>query len=309
MADHKNVSVKLGVNRYGKENVRILRVIRDSPRHEVHELKAQILLEGDFDEAFTTGSNKQIVATETQKNTLYVLAKKYRVDPIEEWAVNVARDFMSRFNHISAVNLDIDELGWERIQVNGKEHNHAFQKSLSGTRFTSVRVPRRGSLSITSGFKDLQVMKTTKSGFEGFIRDQYTTLPETKDRVLCTKILCNWTFKNPEDNWKHLTGSKGFTYIYNEVKKLSFEVFSGDPISGTYSASVQQTIYQIGQAVIDKFENIEKVSFVLPNIHYYFVDFNLFKSDLQNKGEVFHTFDGAAGHIEATIERNAKSKL
>jgi urate oxidase len=112
------------------------------------ELKAQILLEGDFDEAFTTGSNKQIVATETQKNTLYVLAKKYRVDPIEEWAVNVARDFMSRFNHISgnlsskfylisnqlllAVNLDIDELGWERIQVNGKEHNHAFQKSLSG---------------------------------------------------------------------------------------------------------------------------------------------------------------------------------
>jgi len=304
-----NTSVKLGLNRYGKENVRILRVIRDSPRHEIHELKVQILLEGDFDESFITGSNRQIVATETQKNTLYFLAKKYPLDSIEEWAVLVSRDFMKRFGHISAINLDIDEFEWERIKVKGQEHSHGFQKSLSGTRFTSVRVPRKGSITITSGFKDLQVMKTTQSGFEGFIRDQFTTLPETKDRVLCTKILCNWTFNNVEENWNSLKGPKGFTHIYREVKKAALEVFAGDPQSGTYSSSVQQTMFQIGQVVIEKFSDIQRISFVLPNIHYYFVDFNQFKVDIPNNGEVFHTFDGAAGHIEATVERNTKAKL
>jgi len=205
--------------------------------------------------------------------------------------------------------MDIDEFEWERIRVDGKEHNHAFQKSLSGVRFTSVRVPRNGTVTITSGFKDLQVMKTTQSGFEGFIRDQFTTLAETRDRVVCTKIQCSWVFTNPEANWKSLKGPKGFTHIYKEIKQICLNVFAGNPVTGSYSASVQQTIYQIGEAIIEKFADVEKVSFVLPNIHYYYVDFNQFKVDLQNKGEVFHTFDGAAGHIEGTVERKTKAKL
>jgi urate oxidase len=273
----------------------------------IHELKAQVLLEGDFAESFTTGSNKQIVATETQKNTLYVLAKKYPLDSIEEWAVLVAKDFMSRYNHISAVNMDIDEYLWDRIVVQGQEHNHAFQKSQSGIRYTSVRVPRRGTLTITSGVRDLQVMKTTQSGFEGFIRDQYTTLPETRDRILCTKVQCSWVFRDLEANWGSLKSQ--FTPIFEQVKEIVLSCFGGDPKTGTYSPSVQQTIYQTGQKIVEKFSSIDKVSFVLPNIHYYYVDFKQFKSELENKGEVFFTFDGAAGHIEGTVERQAKSKL
>jgi len=231
------------------------------------------------------------------------------VEPVEEWAILVCKDFMERYSHISAVNIDIDELAWERIKVDGKEHNHAFQKALTGTRFCSVRVPRHGTTTITSGFKDLQVLKTTQSGFEGFIRDEFTTLPDTKDRVMCTKVLCSWNYIATSDNLKTLKGAKGFTHIYDQVKKSCLDIFAGEPVHGTYSASVQQTIYQIGQAILQSFPVVEKVSFVLPNIHYYHVDFNQFKTDLKNKGEVFFTFDGAAGHIEGTIERAIKSKF
>jgi len=306
-------SIRLGDNSYGKENVRILRVIKDSPRHEVHELKAQILLEGDFADAYVTGSNKKIVATETQKNTLYVLAKKYSVDPIEEWAINVCKDMMSRYNHISAVNMEIDEYPWERINVGGKEHNHAFRKGSTGIRFCSMRLSRTGNLTLKSGFKDLQVMKTTQSGFEGYIKDEYTTLPETRDRVMCTKILCSWTYMNSskdQSSWKALAsnGPHGYSQIYSAIQTIATDIFSGDPQTGTYSSSVQQTMYDIGVAVLKKFPELEKVHFVLPNIHYYFADFNQFKTNLVNNKEVFFTFDGAAGHIEATIERGIEEK-
>jgi len=284
--------------------------VRDTPKHIVHEIKAQVLLEGEFQDTYVTGSNTKIVATETQKNTLYVLSKKYSVDPIENWAVLVAKDFMSRYSHITAVNLDIDQYGWQRIVVDGKEHNHAFQKSLSGIRYCSVRVTNRGSITrLISGFRDLHVMKTTQSGFEGYIKDEFTTLPETKDRVACTKVQCQWIYRNLDENWKKLTGPNGFTSIYNEVLNTCLTVFGGNPVTGTYSGSLQQTIYQIGQAAMEKIPEIANISLVTPNIHYYYVDFKQFKTPLTNQGEVFYTFDGAAGHIEATIERSSPSKL
>lgn len=258
--------IQLGPNRYGKANVRLLRVVRDSPKHEVHEMKAQILLEGEFDEAFTKGLNHQIVATETQKNTLYALSKKFPVDPIEEWVQLVAKFFMTRNAHVSAVNLDVDILGWQRIVVNGKEHNHAFQKSLSGTRFVQSRLDRRGNLKLTSGFKDLQVMKTTQAGFEGFRRDEFTTLPEVNDRVLATKIACQWDYNNNHKNIR-------YTDIYNAVNTIVLDRFAGDADKGIYSPSVQQTIYDCGVAVLSRFPEIDRISFALPNIHYYKVNF------------------------------------
>jgi len=302
----------LGENRYGKENVRILRVVKDSPRHEVHELKAQILLEGDFDNSFTNGNNNRIIPTETQKNTLYALAKKFSVEPIEEWSINVANDMMSRFSHIKAVYMDIDEFPWERIKVGGKEHNHAFRKGSTGIRFCNVKVTRSGAITVTSGFRDYAVLKTTQSGFEGYIEDEYTTLQGTRDRVLCTKIQCSWTYGNQskDGNIKKClpsNSSVSYSQLYNDIQRIATELFAGDPSTGTYSPSVQQTIYDIGVAVIQKYASLDKVSFVLPNIHYYLVDFNQYKTNLKNNKEVFFTFDGAAGHIEGSVERSKSS--
>jgi len=302
------MSFKLGANRYGKENVRILRVVRDTPKHEVTELKVQILLEGDFDEAFTEGSNRKIVATDTQKNTLYAYSKKYPLDSIENWAVRVSKDMLERFSHVTAVNLKIEQVCWERIKIDGKEHNHAFKKGSNGIRTCSSRISR-SDISITSGFKEFQVLKTTQSGFEGFIRDEFTTLPETKDRVLSTKVRCNWTYNN-SSSWTDSNSSSSssrYSEIFHGIQAITLSVFSGETEKGVYSPSVQQTIYDIGTSVLKKYPEVEKISFTLPNIHYFLVDFKQFKSNLVNNNEVFFTSDGAAGHIEGTVERNPTS--
>jgi len=289
-------TIVVGSNRYGKANVHFLRVVRDTPRHEVYELRGHMLLEGSFDEAFTTGSNKLIVPTDTQKNTLYAFAKKFDIEPLEKWMISAGKDMMQRHSHISAVNIDMEELPWERVKIQGQDLNHAFQKALSGNRICRMRLGRDGSLDMVSGFKDMQIMKTTQSGFTGYIKDEYTTLKETTDRVMSTKVKCEWTYNNASKSIE-------YSYILQQVKKICIELFAGDPTTGIYSASVQETIFQIGKDVLERFPKIEKISLSLPNIHYFLVDFNQFKANLQNKNEVFMTWDGPHGLIEATIER------
>jgi len=302
-------TIVVGPNRYGKANVHFLRVNRDSPRHDVKELRCRMLLEGDFAESYSLGSNTLVVPTDTQKNTLFALAKKYKVEPIEEWGIAVAKDMLSRHAHVEAVNLDIEELPWERVKVKGETHNHAFQKSLSGIRICNLRLARNGSLQMTCGFKDYQVMKTTQSGFEGYIKDQYTTLPETNDRILCTKINCDWTYVNLNT---YNASTFRFTHIHDEIKRIATELLCGNPQTGTYSPSVQGTMYEIGKKSLETFSEVEKVHLLLPNIHYFLVDFSKFKSDLKNNNEVFNTFEGPFGNIEATFQRPAtgqRSKL
>jgi len=299
------MSFRLGANRYGKENVRLLRVVRDTPKHEIHEIKVMMNLEGDFASAFTEGSNRSIIPTDTQKNTLYVYSKKFDLNSIEEWAVNVSKDMLLRHSHVTAVNLEIEESCWERIRINGKEHNHSFKKGSDGIRTLISRITRSGNVSLTSGFKEFQVLKTTQSGFEGYPRDEYTTLPETNDRILSTKVTASWTYSS---HHSALPSSK-YNEIFKGVQQITLEEFSGEPVKGVYSPSVQQTIYNIGVAALKKFSELDKVSLTLPNIHYFLVDFSNFKTDLKNNKEVFWTSDGAAGHIEGTVERDGPLKI
>jgi len=300
------MSTDIGIewNRYGKKNVRMLRVVRDTPRHSVHEYTAQILLESPIlSTSYEKGDNTWVVPTETQKNTLYVMAKKYPVEPVERWTVLVAKDMLARHTHIESVFLHIDRHPWERVKVNGIEHNHAFTKSSVGVRFTTMKLKRSGELSLSSGFKDLTVMKTTQSGFSGYIKDEYTTLKETTDRVMATNIYCEWEFHHDCSIEK-----TDFTSIYDNIEQLTIDKFSGDPKTGTFSASVQHTVYEIGTSLLKYHPTIEKITFKLPNIHYYLVNFGDFKTDIENNNEVFFTFDGAHGQIESTIERK-KAKL
>jgi urate oxidase len=296
------MDVQLGWNRYGKANVKFLRVVKDSPRHEVHEFIGQIMLEGPFEKAFTMSDNSSLVPTETQKNTLYALSKKYPIDPVERWTVLAAKDIMDRHKHIQSVFLHMDRLPWERVKVDGKEHNHVFQRGSSGIRFTTMTWPRSGTPKISSGFKDLQIMKTTQSGFDGYVVDEYTTLQPTSDRVMCTKVLCEWTFADGVN-----IDAIDFNAIYANVQKTTIELFAGDAQKGVYSASVQATIYDIGRAVLRRFASVERITFKLPNVHFYLVNFNDFKTPLLNNKEVFLTFDGAHGQIEATVERKIVS--
>lgn len=90
---------------------------------------------------------------------------------------------------------------------------------------------------------------------------------------------------------------------------VTLRVFAGPPKTGVYSASVQQTIYDIGVEVLKTVKELKNISFELPNIHYYPINFKEFNTPLTNNGEVFLTFEGAAGNIRATIERKPAAKL
>jgi len=299
--DTKNQGFELTKQRYGKANVKFLRVNKEGIKHEVKEIRARILLEGAFEISFTQGDNSTIVATDTQKNTLFALAKLHPIEPLEQWCLQVANDFLSRHKHISAVNLKVEEHPWDRIKVAGKEHPHSFQKASGGIRIVKLRMPRNGTPSLSSGFRDLEIMKTTQSGFEGFIRDEYTTLPETKDRVFATKMKCEYTFNR--------FSKTSFSQIHDKIREIALSTFSGDADNGTYSPSVQQTLYQTAEKVLAAVPEVETISFSLPNVHYFLCDFKGFKNPIPNNNEVFHTFDGPSGLIQATVSRNSASHL
>ena len=297
----------LGPNRYGKHNVRFLRVVKDSDRHVPHEFVGSMMLQGEFSSSYTDGTNETVIPTETQKNTIYALSKKYPIDPMERWVVLAARDVMERHKHVSGVDMDFLRLPWHRIKVDGKEHKHAFVQGADGKRFVKAHIPRNGPIQMSAGFKEVRVMKTAQSGFEGFIEDQYTTLKPTRGRVMATEMYCEYRF-----DAKINIESTPFNEIADGVKSMTFDLFAGPADTGVYSASVQQTVHKIGIAVLKRFPEIQSIKFLLPNIHFYEVEFDKFRDTggLTNIGEVFLTYDGARGMIEAEIVRPGhKGKL
>jgi urate oxidase len=262
-----------------------------------------MMLHGNFESAYTDGNNETVVPTETQKNTIYAMSKKYPIDPLERWVVLAARDLMGRHSHVQAVDMEFVRLPWDRIEVQGKPHKHAFVKG-AGSRFVKAHVTQAGGVSITAGFQGLRVMKTAQSGFEGFIVDQYTTLKPTRGRVMATEIYCEYKFAADTS-----IESTPFADIAAAVKQMTLEGFSGPADTGKYSASVQKTLHEIGTSVLARFPLVASIKFALPNIHFYPVDFDTFRTNLTNNGEVFFTFDGAHGMIEAEIVRKRSSKL
>jgi len=288
---------EIGYNRYGKFNVELLRVVRDTPRHEVHQFRCQMMLEGEaLLSSFESADNSQLVPTDTQKNTLFALAKKYPVDPQEYWAISVGKDLLSRHKQIDGVYVRVDRQPWERLVIQGKEHNHAFRRGNDGIRFTNMRLHRKKGLELSCGFSSLEVLKSTQSGFDNFNRDEYTTLLDTQERVLSTKVFCEYYFPQTLPNYVDFNG------IYIGIQTIILELFAGDPVKGVYSASVQATMYQMATKILNTFPVLEKITFKLPNVHYYDVDFSHFKTkDLVNKDEVFQTYDGPHGQIEVTV--------
>jgi urate oxidase len=241
-----------------------------------------------------------VLPTETQKNTFYALSKKYPIEPLERWIILAARDIMGRHKHITSVDMELVRTPWNRVEIAGKPHNHTFLRGADGHYFVrATGITRSGDVDLVAGFKNLRIMKTTQSGFEGFIVDEYTTLKPTTDRILCTDIYCEYRFVRGIN-----LDTTPFTEIHNAVKKITVETFAGPVDRGVYSASVQATIHQIGRAVLDRFPALRSIKFALPNIHFYPVEFGDFKDpSLVNNKEVFLTFEGAHGQIEAEIVR------
>ncbi|ROS78943.1 factor-independent urate hydroxylase [Cellulomonas sp. PhB143] len=277
--------VVLGENQYGKAEVRLVKVTRDTDRHEIEDLNVSSQLRGDFEAAHTEGDNGHVVATDTQKNTVYAFARD-GVGAPEDFLVRLSQHFTSEFDWVSGGRWAAEKYTWSRIDVDGQGHDHAFVKGGTEVRNTVVTVDG-GTTTVISGISDLTVLKSTGSEFHGFPRDRYTTLAETTDRILATSVAARWRYS---------TTDVDFDAVYDDVRRLLLEAFASN-----HSYALQQTLFQMGQAVLDAHPEIEEIRFSMPNKHHFLVDLDPF--GLDNPGEVFFAADRPYGLIEATVQR------
>lgn len=274
---------------YGKSEVRLVKVSRGPGGHELHELTVDVGLEGDFDAAYTEGDNTGLLATDTMRNTVYALAKEHPIEDIESFGERLVEHFLGAGAGVTRASVHIVEHPWDRLEVGGRPHEHAFQRGSGGTRVATVTGDGGGAggRQIQAGIDDLLVLKTTGSGWEGFLRDRYTTLPETSDRILATVITARWSY---------LGGDIDYGELWRSVRETILEAFCDH-----YSPSVQFTLHHMGGAVLDARPEVARISFSLPNKHHLLYDLERF--GLENANEIFQPTDEPYGLIEGTVER------
>jgi len=287
-----DVSVSLGANKYGKAENRVVRIYRDTPRHEIVDLNVSSQLRGEaLVDSYLTGDNALVVATDTQKNTAFAFAKQHGVPSPEEYLLKLADHFVSGFDWIEGGLWQAEQYEWERILVDGKPHDHSFVRKGQGTRLAAVQVID-GATHVTGGVKDLTVLKSTGSEFSGFPRDRYTTLVETDDRIMATAVTGRWRFLPAA-----VEAGIDYNGLYAEVSAVLLSTFAT-----VHSLALQQTLFAMGKAAIEARPEIAEVRFAMPNKHHFLSDLAAF--GLENPGEVFYAADRPYGLIEGTITRD-----
>jgi urate oxidase len=280
--------IVLGQNNYGKSEIRLVKVVRGADHHELRDLTVDVVLEGDFEAAHLRGDNTGLLATDTMRNTVYALAKDNLMGSIEEFGSALVDHFLWAGPTVEHARVRLVEHPWDRIRVDDRGHEHSFVRS-SGERTAVVRGGPGGSR-VEAGIDDLLVLKTTNSGFEGFLRERYTTLPETDNRILATVITASWVYGEA-------TGLD-FDDLWRRVRQRILVTFTNH-----YSPSVQDTLYRMGKAVLQESPEVEKIHFSLPNKHHLLYDLERF--GMENEGEIFHATSEPYGLIEGTVERES----
>jgi urate oxidase len=277
-------NIRLGPNRYGKAETHVVRVTRDGDTHHIRDLTVSVALSGDMEAVHLTGDNSAVLATDTQKNTVFAFAKEYGIDSPEGFGLRLARHFVDSQPTVRHARVAIDEHAWDRIPAEGKRHS--FVRRGGETRTAVVHYDGAGA-HVVSGLKDLVVLNSTDSEFWGYVKDAYTTLPETRDRILATEVSAQWRHASAEAAWEQ---------SYPEARGHLLAAFAE-----TYSLSLQQTLYAMGERLLREMPGICEVRLSLPNKHHFTVDLEPF--GLANDNEVFYAADRPYGLIEGTVVR------
>jgi len=281
------MAIRLGENNYGKSRVRLLRVTRQEGRHDIKELTLAIRFEGDFEAAHTQGDNRKILPTDTMKNTVYALARQHSIEALELFCLHLIEHFLTYNPQVSRVQIEAAEERWTRLPLGGKPHASAFTRAGSEKRTATLSGTRGGTI-VRAGIEGLVVMKTSKSAFENFLKDPFTTLKEDNNRILATAIRANWLYAGDDVE---------FGSIWHGVREMVLETFAEHD-----SKSLQHTLYAMGEAVLKNFDNIREIHFSLPNKHFNLVD--LAPLGMDNPGYVYLPTDEPHGLIEATVRKD-----
>lgn len=267
---------------YGKTRVRLLQVTRHGSRHEIFEWNTQILFEGDLAESYSAGDNSKVLPTDTMKNTVYALARKTSIVCVERFARDLGHHFLGRLPHLHQVKVEIEETPWIRIA----DYDAAFAQAGKERRFAACTVARSQETAI-SGIRNLQILKTAGSSFTGYPKDEYTTLPETHDRLLGTVLDADWSYS---------PGTHDFNGLHTKIRDRLLATFALHR-----SLSVQHTLYAMAESVLAEFAAVGQIHLTLPNKHYLLADLSRF--GLDNPNQIFVPTDEPSGYIEATVRR------
>ncbi|XYD07994.1 urate oxidase [Methylobacterium sp. NMS12] len=276
----------LMASRYGKEQVRVLRLAREGDHHTPRELTLSVMLTGRFEAAWTGGDNRASIATDSIRNIVNVTAaRNLALDP-EGFVAAVAQVLLDTYPQVEAVTIEAEEVRWLRHAIADAPHGHTFTRDGNGAGFAGLTADRSGS-TLRSGLRGYTFMKTTQSGWTGFVADQYRTLPDTTDRIAATSMDATWT-------WASAPRDHGAANA--RILATLLTVFGT-----TYSLGIQDSMYRMGEAALAAVPELAEIDFVMPNKHYLPIDLTSF--GLDNPGTVFLPTDEPYGRIEATIGR------
>jgi urate oxidase len=277
----------LGKNQYGKAENRIVRIYHDTPRHEIHDINVSTCLRGDFSAAHLAGDQSDVLPTDTQKQTAYAYAKEKGLESIENYGLALARHFVHDVNPVQAARIEIDEYAWERAVVDGTEHDHTWIRKGQEVHTAAITVDGDSEW-VVGGLKDLVILKSTGSEFAGFLEDEYTILEPTHDRVMATSLVAQWRFITVDLDWDG---------VYSGIKSRLINQFAV-----VQSLALQQTLYEMGAAVLKAYPDIAEIRLSAPNKHHFVYDLSPF--GLENNNDVFNADDRPYGLIQTTVTRD-----
>jgi urate oxidase len=305
------MTIGLGASQYGKAETRLVRVYRHGARHEIRDVSVTTTLRGDFTAAHTLGDQSRVLPTDSQKNTVFAYAREKEAGEIEDYALELARHFAADIAPVREARVEVEEYRWDRITADGQQHPHAFVRSGQDIRTTAVTVRagtgarggtgpgggtgaagQAGALCawVVSGLTGLVLLKSTGSEFAGFLKDRYTTLEETSDRILATSLTARWRYAAPQQP------PDGWAAAHAAIRQTMLERFAT-----VHSKALQQTLWEMGRAVLEARPEVAEISLSAPNKHHFLVDLRPF--GLDNPGEVYHAADRPYGLIQAAVRR------
>ena len=274
------MTIVLSDNKYGKAETHVVRVTKHGSTHDLKDMTVSVALGGDLEDVHITGDNTKVVPTDTQKNTVFAFAAE-PMGEVEEFGLRLARHFVGEFESIHRARVSIEEVSWSRLG------DRAFARAGSEKRLATVTCTKEGGAWVVGGVTDLVVLKTTDSEFHGYIKDRYTTLPETRDRVMATSLTARWRFDGVDCDWKA---------CYPAIVHSMTQTFAAH-----HSLSLQQTLYEMGKAVLEAHDKVAEIRLAMPNKHHFVVDLAPF--GIANDNEVFYAADRPYGLIEGTLTR------
>ena len=304
----------LSTQAYGKDKVRLVRVKllpadAASPhltRHSVAEYSVQVLLEGAaFTASYTHADNSQVVATDTVKNTIYLVARRGSLGSPEAFARELSENFLSAYSHVERVRVRVTQLRWTRIATTtlkptempfsgsdaalqmrerpGCSHPHSFVRDGDETRIAEMVASRTGArgspveYALSAGLSNLLVLKTTGSSFENFHRCPNRTLPDMADRLLSTSVEAFYTFA--PSTTAPASDTVPYDAIFIAARQAILDIFANHN-----SPSVQNTLFIMGTHILGLAPNLTSIRFALPNKHNFAVDLSRF--GVKNEGKV-----------------------